>query len=669
MSITVKAIQTLYSRPNDTSLRPVLQVLSVSALAGQTGRFKIVLSDGEHYSTGLLSSQLIAKLGGCPFKQFQLVCLDDYVVNSVQDKVFLLVHGLTEVSPPLPTGQVGQPQGYRPVSSMNPATIPVPQQHAVPVTSHTLAAHSSNPYANPGPIANATTAFINPYPPQPAQSGNPYIGQPYVGQPLPNHSPFAVGMQQAVPQQAHQTNSGPVRYLQPVETIVPMSQLTIYTQKWTIKARVSNKSDMRAFRNAKGEGQLMTVDLVDGQNCEMRATFFGSAAQKFYPLLQLGKVYTLARGSVKPANPKFNPKAQYELMFDENSEIVQVADDMAIPSMKLNLTPISAISATPIGETVDIAGIVLSAGEVSQVTVKSTGRETSRRNITIGDESGSSVDLTIWGDKALRFGAAEMAGSPVIFVKQCRVGDYNGRSLSTSASSLVELDPDHQKGFELKAWWMREGSTAQFVALSSSATSTASGSGPNSRTTIQAMRQEDTATLGVLRPANSHLVKATVVHVPVRDTIYYKSCVSEVDDGRGGRRMCQKKVELQGDTYLCADQHPNRDCNARFLLSLKIQDATGECHVRTFHEQAKAVLGVDAPEIDGANDPVVAQQNAVESVQFKPFMFKIRSKKETHQDEEKVNMIVSEASPVVPSADARFMLSNINRYLAKVGGS
>ena len=622
MSITPKAIQTVYSRPSDTNYHPVVQVLSVSALAGQTGRFKIVVSDGEFYTTGLLSSQLIGQLGGCPYKQFQLVSLDSYVVNCVQEKVFLLVHAMREVSGPLATGQIGQPQSYRP-----------PANFAIPTSA---------------PVVPPVSVPAN----------------PYAAGPLPSSSPFTVGMNSAV-QQPVQLRVGPVRYLHAVDNAVtPMSNLTIYTQKWTIKGRVSNKSDMRTFRNAKGEGQLMTVDIVDSQNGEMRATFFGAAALKFFPLLQLGKVYTFSKGSVKPANPKFNPKAQYELMFDENSEIEQVSEDTQIPSMKLDITPVASIQDMPVGESVDIAGVVLSVGEVAMVTVKSTGRETARRNITIGDDSGYSVDLTIWGDKAQRFSESDLGANPVIIAKSCRIGDYNGKSLSTSASSLVELDPDHQKGFELKAWWLRNGAGTTFVPLSASATSMG-GSSANVRTNIQAMRTEDTATLGPSRTTNAHYLKATVVHVPVRDSIYYRSCVSEVDDGRGGRRLCQKKVDMQGEMYVCAEQHHNRTTNVRYLLTLKVQDPTGECHVRTFHEQAKAVLGVDAPELESAMDPALAQQTAIEAVQFKTFMFKIRSKKEVHQDEEKINMIVSDVTPVVPAVDAKFMLTNIKKFLAE----
>ena len=649
MSLTPKAIHTIYSRPNDRSLQPILQVLSVSTLAGQTGRFKIVLSDGEMYSTGLLSSQIISRYGGCPFKPYQLVSLEEYVVNAVQEKVFLLVHNMTEVSPPLAAGQIGNPQVYRP----NPS-VPSPAAPAVPPPV------SVNPYASPSPFqALQTSTFVNPH-----------------NQALPSHSPFAVGMAQPVQQQqAYQgQTAGPVRYLQSTEVLTPMNQLTIYTQKWSIKARVSTKSEMRHFRNAKGEGQLMTVDLVDQNQTEMRATFFGSAAMKFHPILSVGKVYTFSKGSVKPANPRFNPKAQYELMFDEFSEISLSGEDASIPAMKVSLIRIQDVAETPVGENVDVIGIVTAIGEISAVTIKSTGRDTTKRTITIADESKSLVDVTVWGDKAERIGE-ELKGKSVLLAKNCRVGEYNGKSLSTSGSSLLEADPSHPRTNELKTWWLSAAhSVSSFSSLSSIGNVGAASSNSSSfkRVTIQAMRSEDVSTLGASfgRNVNSHLVKATLIHVPMRDgaPLFYKSCPTEVEDGRGGRRLCQKKCELQSDTnmYLCAEQHANRSASARFILSMRIQDASGECLVRAFHDQAKAVLGVDASDLDSASDVAAAQAAVVEAALFKPFLIKIRSKKEVHMDEEKLNMVVADASIPSPHAEAAHMLGNIKHYLSRI---
>jgi replication factor A1 len=61
--------------------------------------------------------------------------------------------------------------------------------------------------------------------------------------------------------------------------------------RWTIKARVTAKSDIRRWSNAKGEGTLFNIDLLDSEGGEIRATFFKEACDKFFPILEAGKVF------------------------------------------------------------------------------------------------------------------------------------------------------------------------------------------------------------------------------------------------------------------------------------------------------------------------------------------------------------------------------------------
>ncbi len=36
-----------------------------------------------------------------------------------------------------------------------------------------------------------------------------------------------------------------------------------FFNRWTIKARVTNKPNMRTYSNSRGEGRIMSVELVD----------------------------------------------------------------------------------------------------------------------------------------------------------------------------------------------------------------------------------------------------------------------------------------------------------------------------------------------------------------------------------------------------------------------
>ena len=45
--------------------------------------------------------------------------------------------------------------------------------------------------------------------------------------------------------------------------IFPISSLNPYQSRWTIRARVTAKPPMRTYSNSRGEGKIMSVDLLD----------------------------------------------------------------------------------------------------------------------------------------------------------------------------------------------------------------------------------------------------------------------------------------------------------------------------------------------------------------------------------------------------------------------
>lgn len=74
-------------------------------------------------------------------------------------------------------------------------------------------------------------------------------------------------------------------------TILPtVTNIRLPSTSWTIKARITSKSDIRRWSNAKGEGTLFSIDLLDNEGGEIRATFFKDSCEKFFPVLEEGKV-------------------------------------------------------------------------------------------------------------------------------------------------------------------------------------------------------------------------------------------------------------------------------------------------------------------------------------------------------------------------------------------
>lgn len=67
---------------------------------------------------------------------------------------------------------------------------------------------------------------------------------------------------------------------------IPISGLSPYQNKWVIKARVTAKPPIRHWSNAKGEGKLFSMDLMD-ESGQIRVTAFRDQVDKFYDMIEV----------------------------------------------------------------------------------------------------------------------------------------------------------------------------------------------------------------------------------------------------------------------------------------------------------------------------------------------------------------------------------------------
>ena len=72
------------------------------------------------------------------------------------------------------------------------------------------------------------------------------------------------------------------------------------------------------------------------------------------------------------------------------------ADAGAIQRVKFNFTKLHQLPDLPAGRVVDVLGMVKEEGDVVEITTK-RGDKLAKRDLTIVDESNTSVQLTLWG--------------------------------------------------------------------------------------------------------------------------------------------------------------------------------------------------------------------------------------------------------------------------------
>ncbi|XP_049943434.1 replication protein A 70 kDa DNA-binding subunit-like isoform X3 [Schistocerca serialis cubense] len=236
---------------------------------------------------------------------------------------------------------------------------------------------------------------------------------------------------------------------QPKQKICPVAKLSPYREKWRIEARVVNKR-RGGTPNESGEGGRFSVEFVD-KSGEILATAFDEQCDRFYGLIEEERVYAISECNLKPANKRFSSvNHDYQMIFTDETTVESCnEDDLNIPRYTFHFKPLNKLP--DIDLAVDIIGVVNTIGSVEVVTVRATNMEEKKRDITIVDQSNTTMKLTLWGKQAEEF--SEAPGS-VLAVRSAKQSDFGGqRSASVQPWSTVKVNPDIPEAHELRDWY------------------------------------------------------------------------------------------------------------------------------------------------------------------------------------------------------------------------
>jgi len=231
---------------------------------------------------------------------------------------------------------------------------------------------------------------------------------------------------------------------------MPIKAVNTFTRDWVIKARISNKGPLKTTK--KG-GYLLKIEMVDHHGSQIEGTFFNKPAERFNSLLQQDKVYLFSNGQVRMANKKFSSlNNDFCIIFDEPANIQEAADDGSITQQAFEFKTIQEVGDAIQIKSADVIGIVTMVGEQESIKLKS-GEEKTRKSVQIADQSGCSINLTLWGTEFCTKNEALRVGQ-VLAVKQARVSEFGGKSLNV-ASDHAGLYPDIKipEAEKVLAWW------------------------------------------------------------------------------------------------------------------------------------------------------------------------------------------------------------------------
>ncbi|KAI1332899.1 replication factor-A protein [Xylariaceae sp. FL0255] len=599
-AITQGALDAIFNDPNNADQRfpvPVLQCLQIKPLApggAQAERYRVVLSDIRNYVQCMLATQANHVIHENQLVRGCTVRVKSYQANAVKGKNILIILDL-EVATELGVhDRIGEPIPFE----------AKPQQD-----SSTIAGQGFY-----GAKAESSAA-------------------PIKSEPMSSR----MGAGGAGPSNTH----GNV-------AIYPIEGLSPYAHKWTIKARVTSKSDIKTWHKASGGGKLFSVNLLD-ESGEIKATGFNEQCDQFYEILQEGSVYYISTCRVSLAKKQFsNLPNDYELMFERETTIEKAEDQASVPQVRFNFINIAELQNVEKDSTVDIVGVLKDVGEVSQIVSKTSGKPYEKRELTLVDDSHFSVRITIWGKSATTFGAQPES---VVAFKGVKVSDFGGRSLSLLSSGTMSLDPDIEEAHRLKGWYDSQGRTDNFSTHNNMASMGSATGRTNQTKCISEVKDEN---LGMENPDYFTLL-ATIVYIK-QENFAYPACSSE---------GCNKKVVEQGDgTWRCEKcdvAHPRPQY--RYIMSVNVNDHTGQMWLSCFDEVGAIVMGMSANDLMQIKENEEDRFAAIfEQANCSKLSFRCRAKMDTFGENPRVRYQVLSANLLDYKTEALKLADMIKQF-------
>lgn len=448
------------------------------------------------------------------------------------------------------------------------------------------------------------------------------------------------------------------------ERYFPIASITTFVPRWTIKGRLVDKQPAKPTKTGK---TFFTGTFVDAAGDAIRATFWSESCEKWSSVLQEGKVYTLGRGRVSVANKKFNNLSHnYELIFDTDAEIHEVADDSDIGSSRsfsfMSLRDIRNAS-KQLPFSTDILVVVKSVSPATTVATKQ-GSQLSKRVITVVDDSEVQFDVTVWGAWADNEEMWRL--EKVIALSDISIRDWQSTRMGSSqrgsrAETKLSQAADVEAAERLQKWYDTEGHCVQYGWMRSAN----SASGPQSnRTPFERLQIAD-----ILSSSETGFIATGMLR-----KVMWRAKGGEPRYAYPGCPSCKKKLLLEDPGYGATDQDTGSyscaACNDRnvtpewkYAFSVSLADFTGSVMVRVFSEQGTQIVGHSPSELREWSDARRAQ--ALDwNILYRPLTVVMAAKQESYQGETRTLYSALKVEPIGFHAQALRLMQKIREELS-----
>jgi replication factor A1 len=268
------------------------------------------------------------------------------------------------------------------------------------------------------------------------------------------------------------------------------------------------------------------------------------------------------------------------------------------------------------------------------ITLKN-GETKEKRTIHIKDDSGYSIDVTLWGDFAANI---ELARGSIVIFQDVRVKTFNGKTLTFIGNSKVILKiPDHPRYKELLTYKNSDRSLKDNVKNLGDSSPAPTIKFIKIKQLVKecSVLEENHENFKLYFTSLAHLTK-------IGSSLFYDSC-----DNDG----CMKKVFANSvGTYECERCHKTLEKpKTRFMASLKFSDDSGSIFViATGEDLCQYIFKRSVDEIRSLQETDQRAFNEfLQESLFEEYRIRLIAKKDSYNSDEKVKYQLIKIIPIM----------------------
>ena len=364
-----------------------------------------------------------------------------------------------------------------------------------------------------------------------------------------------------------------------------LENLSTYSSNFKILVRVTQKSDLKPFKS--GQGKILSFRIIDKNSNEMDVAAFNDLADKYYPVITVGRVYEIISPKVKSNDRKYSLlKSDFRLNIEEYTTIKEVFDDGTVKFFKFDFKKINEMNQVINGAFVDVIGFLYDVGNSSKLKTK-VG-DSNLKKLILADDSETIIEVSLWKEFALR---DDLKSDMIVAIKNLRVKDFNGKKLNTTDETTIYIEPKIEETLKIRQF--KDHFEGDYKSLNNLENSNINNFNAD---TFQDNRYNEPIT--PLKDVLSSIdqdgfsedkvpyfkVKCYISKFNHDEKNVYTGCIE-----------CKRKVVADTYSYICISCNKKMD-EPLFIysFSVKIKDFSGETYLDVFSQCGEKIIELNA---------------------------------------------------------------------------